>query len=216
MKKKVKITKEIKEVLKEGQQGIKVDLGCGANKQEGFVGMDIRPLKGVDIVQNLEQFPWKLPDECASLVVASHVLEHINPASTDPRLVGLINLLMKKKIISMEEVKENIGEVEIFGGFIRFMDEVWRILKKKSRFAFVVPYAGSQGFSQDPTHINPINEATLAYFDPLDASGLYYIYEVAPWKIVSSSFNMHGNLEVVFEKRADDISYHRDRIKKYV
>ena len=164
-------------------------------------------MPGVDIIQNLEKFPWDLPDECASFVVASHVLEHITPNNTDPRLVGLFNLLMKKGVISSDEVKNDIGEIEIFGVFIRFMNEVWRILKTGSNFAFVVPYAGSVGFHQDPSHVNPITEATIAYFDPLDSSGLWRIYRPNPWKIINSSFNVSGNLEVVLEKRKIDSSY---------
>ncbi len=30
--------------------GILLDIGCGGNKQKGFVGMDKRKLKGVDII----------------------------------------------------------------------------------------------------------------------------------------------------------------------
>jgi len=217
MKKKViKKKSKIDVLLEKNNLGVKLDIGCGANKQEGFVGMDVRDLPNVDIVQNIEQFPWALPDESVSLATASHVLEHINPGSTDPRLVALINLLEKKKILSKKEIKDAIGNVEVFGVFMSFMNEVWRILKPKGRFAFVVPYAGSPGFFQDPTHINPITEATLSYFDPLDRSGMYYIYEPAPWQIINSSFDTIGNLEVLLEKRQDDISYHVDKKIKYV
>ena len=194
-------------LLQKNNLGIKLDIGCGANKQEGFVGIDIRELPGVDIVHNIEQFPWPLPDKSVSMAVASHVLEHINPASTDPRLVGLIRLLKSKKLISDKEITEFIGESEVFGVFMRFMDEVWRILKVKGRFAFVSPYPNSIGFVQDPTHLNLINEATLAYFDPLDRSGLWAIYKPKPWKIVESYFDLGGNLEVVLEKRLIDKSY---------
>lgn len=60
--------------------GIHLDIGCGANKQPGFVGMDIRDLPGVDIVWNWNWYPWPLPDESCMLVMASHVVEHVNPA----------------------------------------------------------------------------------------------------------------------------------------
>jgi len=199
--------KSIDKILEENNQGIKLDLGCGERKPRGFVGMDIRPLEGVDIVHNLEKYPWPLPDECASLVTASHVLEHINPANTDPRIVGLVNLLLEKGVIKAEEVKEYLGEYEIFGNFIRFMDEIWRILKVGGQLAFVVPYAGSMGYWQDPTHVNPINEATLGYFDPLDESGLWYIYKPKPWKIESKSSQLNGFFEVIMSKRLIDKSY---------
>ena len=72
-----------------------------------------------------------------------------------------------------------------------------------------VPYAGSQGYFQDPTHCNPCNEVTWAYFDPLDRSGLWGIYKPKPWKIIadSLSWNVNGNMEVVLEKRLIDKSY---------
>ncbi len=58
-----------------------MDLACGANKQgPDWVGIDIQKLPGVDIVHNLEKYPWPLPDECTSIAVASHLVEHLNPA----------------------------------------------------------------------------------------------------------------------------------------
>lgn len=75
------IPEYVKKLLAKEESGlIKIDLGCGSNKQPGFIGVDYRKLAGVDIVQDLEQFPWPLPDGCATLVVAGHVVEHINPA----------------------------------------------------------------------------------------------------------------------------------------
>ena len=56
---------------------IRLDLGCGANKQPGFVGMDIRALPGVDIVHDVEDIPWPLPDGCCMAIMASHLVEHI-------------------------------------------------------------------------------------------------------------------------------------------
>ena len=59
--------------------GIRLDIGCGANKQSGFVGMDMRDLPGVDIVWNWNNFPWPLPNGSVLVAMASHVVEHINP-----------------------------------------------------------------------------------------------------------------------------------------
>jgi SAM-dependent methyltransferase len=168
---------EVKAVIKD-KQGVKIDLGCGENKHsEDFIGVDFRKMKGVDVVWDLEVFPFPFPDDCASLVVATHVLEHIQPHK---------------------------------GVFIDFMNEVWRIMKYGGEFAFVVPYAGSPGYWQDPTHVNPINRVTLSYFDPLDPKykgQLYNIYKPKPWKIKVVNFNMVGNLEAVLIKRREDASY---------
>ena len=166
----------IEKLLKE-KSGIRLDIGCGQNKQEGFVGMDMEKYPGVDIVHDCEVFPWPLPDESVLLSTASHLLEHINPHK---------------------------------GVFIDFMNEVWRITKPGGEFAFVTPYAGSPGYWQDPTHVNPINRNTLAYFDPLDpklGGQLYQFYRPKPWKIKVVNWSQVGNLEAVLIKRREDKSY---------
>lgn len=153
---------------------IKIDLGCGAKKQPGFIGIDNRKLPGVDIVQDVTQFPLAVPSDCASLVMASHLVEHIT--------------------------REN-------GTFLKFMDEIWRILKTGGQFMIAMPYAGSPGYYQDPTHVNPCNEFTWSYFDPLSPGRLYYLYFPKPWKIISLQYSPNGNMEIVLEKRKEDPSY---------
>lgn len=188
----------------ESKKAVSLDIGCGASKAPGFIGMDVRPLPGVDIVHNLEKYPWPLPDNTFNVVHASHVLEHITPNNTDPRLVGLFELLIAKGVISKADVKKYVGEYEIFGNFIRFMDEVWRITKEGGQFHFVVPYAGSTGYWQDPTHVNPVTEITVMYFDPTHASGLWNIYKPKPWKFEINAADQHnGFLEVVLRKLND-------------
>lgn len=79
-------SKETKSLLKE-KQSVRLDLACGSNKAgDDWIGIDIQKLPGVDIVHDLEKYPWPLPDECASLAVASHLIEHLNPAN-----FGIIN-----------------------------------------------------------------------------------------------------------------------------
>jgi predicted SAM-dependent methyltransferase len=56
-----------------------LDVGCGSNCQAGFVGMDRRVLKGVQIVHDCEEIPWPLADESCGVVVMSHLIEHIKP-----------------------------------------------------------------------------------------------------------------------------------------
>lgn len=165
--------------------GIQLDIGCGASKQsEAWVGMDIRNLPGVDIVHDFNVHPWPLPDECCNMILASHVLEHV-PG------VAIID-----------------GKTRFL--FVEFMDEAWRILKPDGKFAIAVPHGSSQGFLQDPTHVNAMNEARWAYFDPLHPSGLYKIYKPKPWKIADGfpQWNPSANMEVLLIKRREDRSYY--------
>lgn len=199
----------IEQLLKK-YESVKLDLGCGANKNPGFIGIDYEAFSGVDIVHDLEKFPWPLPDECASLAVSSHLVEHLNPHSGDSRVLGLLQLLLDKGVISREEVEKYIGEMNPGPRFIRFMDEVWRVLKPGGEYAMVYPYAGSPGFWQDPTHINGINEMTWWYFDPEEPrtqGALYAFYKPRPWKIKRSLGQKGGNMEVVLEKRPEKDEY---------
>ena len=59
--------------------GIRLDLGCSDHKPEGWVGIDLRALPGVDIVHDLEDVPYPLPDACCQLILASHIIEHLRP-----------------------------------------------------------------------------------------------------------------------------------------
>jgi SAM-dependent methyltransferase len=63
------------------RRGIMLDIGCGASKQPGFVGMDHQPLEGVDVVHAWDEFPWPFEDESVLTIVASHVVEHVNPVN---------------------------------------------------------------------------------------------------------------------------------------
>lgn len=55
---------------------MKVDLGCGTNKQIGFIGVDRFPLADVDIVADIDRgLPFD--DDSVDTVFASHSLEHV-------------------------------------------------------------------------------------------------------------------------------------------
>jgi SAM-dependent methyltransferase len=81
---------------------------------------------------------------------------------------------------------------------IDIMNEWWRLLKEGGQLWLSMPYAGSFGFWQDPTHIKTWNEATATYFDP--SQFLFNIYKPKPYKIIRNDWFQGGNLEVVLEK----------------
>lgn len=59
--------------------GLKLDFGCGKNKKEGFLGVDIIEFDGVDCVLDIgtEKWPWK--DNSVEEAHASHFIEHLGP-----------------------------------------------------------------------------------------------------------------------------------------
>ena len=59
---------------------MKLNLGCGQNRIEGYVNADREPAAEPDVVMDLEEFPWPFDDDSVDEVVANHVLEHVGAA----------------------------------------------------------------------------------------------------------------------------------------
>ena len=166
----MKINKKIEHLLK-SKSSVNISLGGASIESKNYINVDIKPGLDIDVVHDLETYPWPFPDNCADLLVASHIVEHIDPHKF---------------------------------GFIKWMDEAWRILKPKGQMMISTPYAGSLGYWQDPTHVNGCNEVTWYYFDPdqqIDGKELYHFYTPKPWKVVNIAWHQEGNLEVLLEKR---------------
>ncbi len=56
---------------------MKIDLGCGRSKAPGYLGVDRRPLPGVDVVADLEA-PLPFGDDSVDAVFTRSVLEHLD------------------------------------------------------------------------------------------------------------------------------------------
>jgi SAM-dependent methyltransferase len=54
-----------------------LDIGCGAAKLPGAIGLDISPDTDADIVHDLDEFPYPLEDESFDQVVMQDVIEHV-------------------------------------------------------------------------------------------------------------------------------------------
>jgi len=54
-----------------------LDVGCGDKKAAGAVGIDCRPLPGVDLIHDLDQYPWPVADESFDRILCIHVVEHV-------------------------------------------------------------------------------------------------------------------------------------------
>lgn len=54
-----------------------LDVGCGANKFEGAIGLDNNPRTSADVIHDLGNVPYPFPDNEFDLVVSRHVIEHV-------------------------------------------------------------------------------------------------------------------------------------------
>ena len=53
----------------------RLDVACGSNKTPGFFGVDIAG-NDVDVIWDLEKFPWPFPDNSVDEIVCNHYIEH--------------------------------------------------------------------------------------------------------------------------------------------
>jgi len=55
----------------------KLDLGCGANKKFGFLGVDISPDVDADFIHDLNIYPYPFEDNSVFEIFTSHFIEHV-------------------------------------------------------------------------------------------------------------------------------------------
>lgn len=56
---------------------MKINLGSGRKRFEGFVNIDNNPRANPDIMHDISAYPWPIASGSVTHAVASHVLEHI-------------------------------------------------------------------------------------------------------------------------------------------
>lgn len=137
---------------------IKLDLGCGKSKKEGFLGIDRRKFEGVDGVTDLTKKSWifeqselgplkllpvsvdgsmgfVLPDRSVAEVHCSHFLEHLEHNQRQPERV-------------------------------RFMNELWRVLIPGGVGTIITPHWASNRAYGDFTHADkPVAEMFYMYLN---------------------------------------------------
>lgn len=129
---------EIIEQYKKDNKPIKVNIACGQIRQEGFIGVDKVKTDAVDIVQDLESYPWPFDDNSVDEVMISHYVEHVR------ELVPFMDELYR--IVKSPWINKD-GE------------------KVTSKVTIICPYYSSMRAMQDPMHIRPISEATMLYYN---------------------------------------------------
>lgn len=132
-----KIIEQLKIIkqYKEENKSIKLNIACGQTRnpningvvQEGFIGIDKIKTDQVDIVHDLESYPWPFENDSIDEIYCSHYIEHTSD-------------------------------------LIKFMEELYRIMKPESKAIIIAPWYASIRAWQDPTHKRAISDATFLYF----------------------------------------------------
>lgn len=59
---------------------MRLNLGCGSRKMEGWVNVDASPTCSPDLIVDLERLPWPFETDSVTEILLSHVLEHLGQA----------------------------------------------------------------------------------------------------------------------------------------
>ena len=128
---------------------LKLDLGCGQRKQEGFVGVDVRKFNGVDIVCDLSREKWPWADNSVDEAFSSHSLEHLPGTEVEYELEPGPTLV--KRVLHPRA---------------HFFNELWRVLKPGSKVTIITPHWNSPRAYGDMTHAwPPVCEWQWLYLD---------------------------------------------------
>ncbi len=76
-----------------------LDLGCGAAKVEGAVGIDNVALPGVDVVHDLLDFPYPFDANSVDEVYLNHVIEHFSLSDAQQILRQVYRILQPDGIL---------------------------------------------------------------------------------------------------------------------
>ena len=70
-----------------------IDIGCGDRKRPGFIGVDVRKTKAVDVIADARKLPFR--DSCFDYVYSSHLIEHFSHREVKNVLIELVRVLRK-------------------------------------------------------------------------------------------------------------------------
>lgn len=142
---------------------MKLDIGCGASKPEGWTGIDVAKVPGVDIVHDLFQFKWPIPDDSVDEARCIHFVEHI-PHREAPYIevdaTGSIEFLAQDRWARSMRKWGHVIDL-----WWDFWTEVHRVMKDGARIQVVTPFYSSVRADQDPTHERRIAVESYHYLN---------------------------------------------------
>ena len=175
------MTKRLKPVL--------LDIGCGAKKTSPlWMGMDKRKMPGVDIVHDLEVFPYPIQSDSVTTIVASHILEHLKPWLTVDVFNELWRILKPEGQLALG-VPYGVSEYYV-------QDPTHCNPFNETTLTYFDPRPDMFGWKEVKDHRGIYEVVKEGH-----VNRLYAFYEPKPWKIVMSTWKSNGNMEAILEKR---------------
>ena len=152
----------------EPQSLLKLDLGCGKNKREGFLGVDCRAFEGVDRYCDLSKSPWTLEQIAVSKErPPEYKKRSVCDQQPDGSWIWTTVGASPVADACVEEVNcSHFVEHLKPGGRINFINELYRVLVPGGRAVIVTPHWASNRAYGDLTHEwPPVSEMWFYYLN---------------------------------------------------
>jgi ubiquinone/menaquinone biosynthesis C-methylase UbiE len=147
------------------QPKIKLNIACGQQKIDGWVGIDKVKTDATDVVHDLEAYPWPLPDDYADEVQIIHFIEHVKdlPAFMDElcRIMkqGAKALVVCPYYSSMRSMQDPFHIRPISEASFLYYNKEWRKVNKLDHYGIKCDFDFSYGYILDPNWANRSQEA---------------------------------------------------------
>ena len=159
-----------------------LDIGCGNTKSDGFIGLDIRDLPGIDLVHDLNEIPWPIENSSADLVIASHVVEHVDCVI---KFMSELHRILKKnaklviryphfsqrhtfrdpthkRFMTLESLDYFIYQAELFGEYSHFGFElISKVLNVDNVIGYLISKLSFEYFEKYCCHLFPAWQVIL-------------------------------------------------------
>jgi hypothetical protein len=135
---------------------LKLDLGCGNNRREGFIGVDERPFPKVDQVVDLTTLPWPWKDGSVGEAHASHFVEHL----TGRQRVDFVNELYRVLVIggTCQMITPHWASARAYGDYTHqwppvsefwfyYLDKNWRAANAPHNDAYQCDFLATWGYA---------------------------------------------------------------------
>ena len=146
---------------------MKLDLGCGPKKKDGFIGVDCLPMAGVDTLFDLRTTPWPWADGSVEQVHCAHFVEHL----TGVERIAFFNELWRvmKPAATAEIITPDWSNASAYGDpthqwppmsywYVAYLDKQWRD-KEAPHVPYTCDFVCRYGFTMEEWLKNESDDA---------------------------------------------------------
>jgi SAM-dependent methyltransferase len=103
---------------------MKIDIGCGAHKREGFIGIDIAPGSQVDYVLDIERDRLPFDDNSVDYVFSNHTFEHITAPQNILR--EIVRVCRHEATVEIWTPYLKSNDAFLLGHFSFYNESIWK------------------------------------------------------------------------------------------